>query len=315
MKYLLSKNPIRPFTQYEYKSVKSIFSSRIFLLGLAIRVAIVVCKPSSIQQELFIPFIPSHIAPFIDPWSSYLSSSNQLLDAFPYGFITYIWYKSFIIAGGLIGQILSFWNAEDILYYGFNFGTLVLDTLTLVSINILAPLSSRSTKKIIFLYWLSPISLYGLYLHGQIDILPISLLLLSLVFLRFWRFTLSGALIAAAISCKFSIVICLPFYYVFLKKNQIYYRKLVNIYSGFGISITAFFISFTLLSDGFNKMVLGTPISLKIFDLNIIQQFSLIDASSILYPLHTCFVCITFVNLSELIGVYFYAFLHCGYTP
>ena len=296
---LISKNPIRPLTNQDIVSARNILASRIFLIGVVFRFAIILSTPASIQQDLFLPFIDSHIFPLVDPWSEFLAYGYEHVDAFPYGIVTYFYYKSFTSVVGSLNYIFPFLQSTNLAYLGFNLGTFFLDSLTLLSVNILLGINSLYSKKATLLYWLSPISIYALYVHGQIDILPILLLLLSLIALRFWRFQLSGVLIAAAISCKFSIVICLPFYFIFLKKNHYYNRWFSSIRNGFCVSIASLFVSYAILSEGFREMVLYTPVSLKIFDLKFVQELEPISTNFYLVPFGYLFFVYYFCRLER----------------
>ena len=112
-----------------------------------------------------------------------------------HGFITYLYYKIFTQIPYIGG--LNFYIDQSIAEkLSLNLGTLVLDTLSLISIVLFVQCDRLIARRILFLYWLSPINIYALYFHGQIDILPIFILLLSLLALQSWRFRYSGILLA-----------------------------------------------------------------------------------------------------------------------
>ena len=297
---LLSKNPISPFAYQEILLIKRVFLSKVFLLGVLLRVLIVIFQPSFIQKDYFLPFITSKLHPVIDPWSNFLLDTNYDLAAFPYGIITYSYYKALTLFS-YIFALPPFNLDESVLsYYSFNLGTIFLDILTLLSIHLLIPIGTTSSKKITFLYWLSPITIYALYIHGQIDILPLFILLASLVSLRFWRFTLSGVLMAAAISCKFSAAFCLPFYYIFLRKSSFYSRHLPKIQLGFLVTILLLFVSYSLFSGGFQEMVLSTPVSQRLFDLSIVQKLGIAQINFFVLPFSYIFIVYYFYQLERI---------------
>lgn len=266
----LSKNPLKPYSYQDHLSIRSIFRSDLFIYGLLIRVFIIFFSPSSVQSRWFIPFLSRDTFFTIDPWTRFLSTASYLPDSFPYGIITYIYYKFFIFIGFLFTTLSSYIQPYDFAYIFFNFGTVLLDVATLVSIVFLLPSSRLYAQRIVFLYWLSPIIIYALYWHGQIDIIPIFFLLCALICLQSWRFVWSGILIAAAVSCKFSIIICFPFYFIFLIKHSFYNRNINKVLLGFIPTLTLLFGTYALISAGFQQMVLGTPIALKILDLSIV---------------------------------------------
>lgn len=276
--YFLSRNPLRPHSYQDILAVKSIFISKIFWIGLLIRLIIILCSLSNVQFHLFIPFLSFEPSLLLDPWTSFISLPSNLSDSFPYGIVTYAYYKIFISIPSLIAIILPIFNTVSLQYIFFNLGTIILDVATLISIVFLLPNSRSFTSRILLLYWLSPIIIYALYWHGQIDVLPIFSLLLSLVCLQYWRFFWSGLFISLAVSSKFSMVICLPFYFIFILKDSFYREHFKSILVGFIPTLTLLFCFHALFSPGFQLMVLGTPVALKIFDLSILfnLEYSLI---------------------------------------
>ena len=129
---LLSKNPISPFAYQEILLIKRVFLSKVFLLGSLLRVLIVIFQPSFIQKDYFLPFITSKLHPVIDPWSNFLLDTNYDLAAFPYGILTYSYYKALTLFS-YIFALPPFNLDESVLsYYSFNLGTIFLDIFTLL---------------------------------------------------------------------------------------------------------------------------------------------------------------------------------------
>lgn len=279
----ISKNPLKTFTQQDLIAIRSIFLSKIFFIGLSLRIVVSLINHSDIQDELFLPFLSSSPILSVDPWSTFAADNQTSLNAFPYGFITYLYYK-FFVQITYIGGLNSYFDPNIIGRLSLNLGTLVLDILSLVSIILFVQCDRLTARKILFLYWLSPINIYALYFHGQIDILPLFILLLSLLALQSWRFRFSGILLAVAISCKFSAAIFAPFYFMFVAKHKYYRKNLFSTLSVFAISLAIFFGCHSLLSSGFQLMVLGTPLTSRITEFSIVFDVNTIKTSFYLIP-------------------------------
>jgi uridine kinase len=72
------------------------------------------------------------------------------------------------------------------------------------------------------LYFVSPVILYACYMHGQLDIIPTSLLIGASYYLTkrsTYRNLLFVVLTSAAILCKFHIVAILPIFFVYIMKK------------------------------------------------------------------------------------------------
>lgn len=279
----ISKNPLRTFTQQDIVAIRSIFSSKIFFIGLLLRIVVSLINRSDVQSELFLPFLSSSSIFSIDPWTTFAAGNQVLLNSFPYGFITYLYYK-FFIQISYIGGLYSYLDAESIGRLSLNFGTLILDIFSLISIILFIQSDRLTARKILFLYWLSPINIYALYFHGQIDILPLFILLLSLLALQSWRFRFSGILLAIAISCKFSAAIFAPFYFMFVAKHKYYRKNLFSTFLVFAISLAIFFAFHALFSSGFQQMVLGTPLTSRITEFSISFDVNTFKTSFYLIP-------------------------------
>ena len=77
-------------------------------------------------------------------------------------------------------------------------------------------LRNKSYIKLIWLYWFSPVLLYISYVHGQLDVIPIALLFLSLHFLFNKKLVQSGVFFGLALATKTMVILALPFIFLFL---------------------------------------------------------------------------------------------------
>jgi len=68
-------------------------------------------------------------------------------------------------------------------------------------------------------YFLNPILLFSVYIFGRYETFPIGFMLLALYYLKRERLLLSSIVFGFAILTRFSFVLLLPFYFVFISKN------------------------------------------------------------------------------------------------
>lgn len=176
--------------------LKELHKLNLFRIGLLLKILICFAFISEIQQRWFVPFLTASLTDSLwDPWTSYLSSGDRL--AFPYGHAMYFAYLPLTATGykltGSIGAII-----------GFRLSTLIFDYLLLLAVAIIA--TRYSARRLLYAYWLSPITGYILYIHGQIDILPILLLILGLILMHKARPCLAGIVLGMSISAKQSFL-------------------------------------------------------------------------------------------------------------
>jgi uridine kinase len=146
---------------------------------------------------------------------------------------------------------------------GFRLGLLGADLFALYLLNRLLP---GQPRKLLWLYWWSPIALFVTYWNGQTDVIPVALLLLSLLLIRQYRPAASGAALGLALTAKFSMLLAVPFVGIYLWRNKRLLSLLPAFVVGYVLAI-AVVQGPWLFSKGFVSMVLGTPESARLFDL------------------------------------------------
>lgn len=235
-----------------------------FTATLALKLALVLFAVPHVDTLWFVPFLENFVlSPSLDPWASYLRAGGDPL-AFPYGLVMLL----ALLPGTMIA--LAFAAAvglplDQAANLGFGLNLLVLDYCALLLLMRLLP---SEHKRVLLFYWLSPIAFYIIYWHGQVDIVPVLLLLASLLLLKNQRFLTSGAVLAAALSAKLSMALAAPLLLIYLHRNN----RLRQFALPYLITLTAVFAVLQgpfLASDAFRKMVLGTPQAAKIFDVSL----------------------------------------------
>ena len=248
----------------EFRLLAALHRHKLFYLGLSLRLLLICCAIPLIQNIWFLPFISNSLQfPSFDPWDAHLSAGGNAM-AFPYGVAMYLAYLPLTALGWFFDQALATgWFAK----LGFGLTSLILDYGLLVGIAILA--RQYSPKTLLISYWCSPIVIYILYWHGQLDVLPVCLLIWGVLILQ-RRLTAAAAVILAfAISAKFSMIVALPFIVIYLYRK----RRLRSDITPF-IFITFLTLGFTCLpfisSESFQTMVLQTPESARIYTVSVV---------------------------------------------
>lgn len=228
--------------------IDNLHKEKFFILGLTIKVILIIFS-SPIIHNLFIPFIRNSILNFsFDPWSSFVYVGGDI-NSFPYGLMMLLGYLPLSKLGNFLDLNILDLNLME---FGFRFSSLIFDYSLLIVLFKL--LKYESKKLLIFCYWLSPVVIYITYLHGQLDILPITLLMSSILAITQQRFKLSGLLIALAISSKLSMIIALPFILIFINNRNGFNKEIRHFIFSF-LLFSFLFIGLYFSSNGYFLMV------------------------------------------------------------
>ena len=235
----------------------------LFQAGLAIRLLLILLVVPATYSDWFLPFLQNSLAAtaLIDPWAAHQAAG---LDprAFPYGIGMYLVLMPLTALGTLIEGLSGDPGAAAI---GLGLTILALDLAMLAVLHQVQP---ERHRKVLLLYWLSPIVLFICYWHGQLDLVPLLLLVLALLAIRQHRPVTAGALTGAAIAAKLSMVIASPLLIIYLIVNK-RLRPLVAPFCAAMAGVAAAFQLPLLLSPAARGMVLGTPEVDKVYDLAI----------------------------------------------
>lgn len=260
MSYILELNG---FDLKNKSEIKKINKEIIFKFGLSLKLFLIIFFLPEIYKTWFLPFMLNGINEnLFNPWTSHLALSGSKI-AFPYGITMYLAY----LPGTLIGNFLDLVFSQTIFHkIGFGLTSLFFDYGTLI---LLARITHKySTKLLLITYWCCPISIYTLYFHGQLDILPVFLLLNSIYFLGERKIVLSSLTIALAISAKLSMLIALPFIFVYINRNQRLEKDLQTFISYLTILLGLLIIPFLRFNE-YKEMVFQSPELEKIYSVYI----------------------------------------------
>lgn len=231
--------------------------SHLFLCGLAARLALALFLVPAPQADWFIPFYEAFWRrPGLAPWD--LSLGNPA--AFPYGIAMFL----ALLPGSFLDFLLS-----GALPSPPGLGLM----LTLLATDIglcwlLCSMLPGKREEVLRVYWLSPIVFVGIYWIGQLDVIPVSLLFAGLLALRRRRHAFSGILLGAACSAKQSMLVVLPFFFLYLLHTPRLRPAGRSFLLGLGAAVLALWLP-PLFQAGYRRMVLGTPEILRLFDFHL----------------------------------------------
>lgn len=227
-----------------------------FGLGLAVRLALIVAATPIIHGQWFVPFLSKVVNGGLDPWGGFLAAGGDPA-AFPYGLPYLLILAPGVLAGAVLGGLTG-------AHIGLGLTVLGLEAVLLKVLRAIA--GAAHSRGVLFTYWLSPLPVYVAYWHGQLDVLPIVLLLSGFLALRSARMITAGGLIGAALAAKFSMVLPLPFVGLYLAGRPRLRPTTPWVALGAMVAVAVLLAPF-LLAPGFRQMVLMTPESAKTFAL------------------------------------------------
>ena len=259
LKYLVFHKPTRARLQ----NLLPLFS-KAFIIILMIKLAAGAMFGSRYITEGFIPFVNFFSATLQNPYAHFINSAAP---AFPY-------------PGGMLWMLglpygffhwalpVSLANNLHIQLFLLRLPVLFFDVLIYI---LLCKLLPTKEKKVLWLYFASPLVFYVNYFYGQLDIIPTALLLLSLFLLVKRKNTWSVLALGLSIAAKTHIAIALPFYLLYLYRNRQGWREMFKVI----IIPAAVFLILNpfLASPAFLTTVFNNPEQKRLFFLSISFNF------------------------------------------
>ena len=236
--------------------IRSIISSPLFWFGVFLRLLVIDGFLPAAIYDWYVPFLDkSMVILSIDPWGDWISAGGRT-DAFPYGYIMWLAFVPALLVTGFLGLPSEF---------------AYIATIFLADVGLLVTLLKLVPSKLNFVlavYWLSPVVIFTSYALGFNDLIPASLLLLAILFLRRNQIFISTAFLVLSISAKLSMLVALPFIVIYLYNNKAHRRHMKSLVLStviFGLALTLPFIS----SESAMTMLFGNPEMTKAFHLSL----------------------------------------------
>ena len=262
------------FKQFILKlSLQSRLCAFLFVAGILIKLAISFSFSSTYTNNFFLPFVDYFISSgFSNPYQQFASGSIEI---FPYPMLMLV-----ILS---MPKILFSWvNASPEL-------SILIIKLPLLCADIAifyvlkSWLNHKHLLKLILLYWFSPVLIYISYIHGQLDAIPIALLLISLYFLFHNSLKASAVFLACSMATKTVIVAIMPMLLIFLLSQRLPTSQIAKFIA---ISVGTFLLinSLYLFDASFLSMVFNNQQQSKLLLSTI--QFG--EVSLYLLPLAYC---------------------------
>lgn len=283
--------------------------SRLFWAGVVIKITLSVCFASAYMRELFAPFCNYYIGSgFSDPYTHFMELGKGI--EFPYPpFMLWVMSVPRVILWPIFpGSAEAFTIADSIIY---RIPLLLADLGILL---VLVRWLRTYTREVLVWYWLSPVLMYINYFHGQLDIIPIAFMVISLYFLFKGKWLYSFLFIGFAIGCKTNISLVLPFYMVYLFRTPHVTLK-TGIATVMTLAITVLLINLPYLnSQGFISMVYDNPVQRQVFDLyyQFNTNLKIYFIPAVYFILVLYYLSFRFVNRDQLI--LFLAFTFLAFT-
>lgn len=280
--------------------------SRLFWAGLGLKIILSFLFASGYLKDLFAPFGNYFIASgFDDPYQYFIDVGKP--KSFPYPpFMLWIFTLPRMILWPLFpGSVDAFTVADSFIY---RLPLLAADFVILI---VLIRWLKGKTRQVLIWYWLSPVLIYINYFHGQLDVIPMALMMVSLYFLFKNKGLLAFVFAGLAIGAKTNMVLVLPFYLFYLvKENNSNWKVIIK-------SLLLLFISVLLInlpylnSKGMIAMVYNNPVQTQIFDLyyQFNANLKVYFIPAVYFVLILYYLSFKFVNRDQLILFLAFTFL------
>ncbi len=293
------------FRDKQGRSKIPLAKSRLFWAGLAIKIAIATCFASSYMRDLFAPFASHYLNNFSDPYTYFMEHGKGI--EFPYPPLM-LWLFSLprLIFSPLFPIHENVFTIADSILY--RVPLLIADFIILV---VLIRWLKNKTKQVLIWYWLSPVLIYINYFHGQLDVIPIALMMVSLYLLFRGKFVYAFLFLGFAIAAKTNMVLVLPFYILYLLKNMHIGLKTALLCFATVVAAVVLINLPYLNSAGMIQMVYNNPVQQHIFDLyyQFNTNLKIYFIPSIYFLLTLYYLSFRFVNRDQLILFLAFTFL------
>ncbi len=227
---------------------------------LAIKIIASFCFGSHYLVKGFLPFTAYFSSTLQNPYQHFFNL-GELVFPYPGGMLAIL-----SAPYAVLSRVLphSFFENLNFQLFVIRLPILAFDILLYVILCLLLP---TKEKKVLWLYFASPVLFYINYFHGQLDIIPTGLLFLSIFLLFRGRNTSAFLALGLGIAAKTHLLAALPFYWLYLYRNNFKLNKIAWL----TLSAFAAFLIFNpfILSSGFVQTVFNNPEQQRLFSLSL----------------------------------------------
>lgn len=222
-----------------YLFIITILMAKVILMGFF---------SSDYQNKLFIPFVKDFVLTGGNVYQRFYE--RGILGAFPYPSMMLLVES----VGMFIIKVLGIKNVF-LINFCFKLPSFLLD---LIGLKILVRFFPEKRRYIGVFYYGSPVVLYSVYMHGQLDLIPMVFLIIALAFLISkksvkYRYIFGGIFTVIALLCKLHILAVIPIIFFYLQKRDSIRKAceyVIGVIIGMGIGILP------IWSEGFRQTVL-----------------------------------------------------------
>lgn len=224
-----------------------IYRFHVFIFLIAVlKIILMGLFSSDYQNELFIPFVSHFVQEGGNPYQYFYDMGR--LNIFPYPVVMLLIESVSAVIIKICGVTSLFMT--NLVY---KLPSLVFDFIGLYFLVKMFP--SKRRYAAVF-YFASPVVLYAVYMHGQLDLIPTVLLLGAVYYVSSkckHRYLAGGALLTCALLSKLHILAVLPIIFIYMYKrdgirNALKFSACVILATGLGMMV--------FMSEGFNEIVL-----------------------------------------------------------
>ncbi len=202
-------------------SVRALFHSKLFWIVFAVKLIMSSLLASHYMRDLFVPFLNYFVeSHFSNPWEHFAQLGR--INSFPYPpVMLYVLAAPRILLGWLLPH-----GTDTVTWIHLLIMRLPLLACDVAIAAMLAAWFPGRQKRILAYYWCSPLPLYVLYWHGQLDIVPTALFVAALHLLRKDKVSAAMVVLGLSLAAKTHLFVALPFIFVYLLQESGFARTL-----------------------------------------------------------------------------------------
>lgn len=231
---------------------------------LALKIAASSLLGGEVLQRFFVPFVNQFVhGGFTNPWDYFYALGMP--KAFPYApLMLYI----LAIPRLLLAPLLASADPFMVTWLHLLATRLPLLIADLGLYLILSVWAGANARRVLWLYWCSPVVFFINYYHGQLDIIPTALFTAALFATFRRRYAVSAVLAGLGLATKAHLWIAMPFLILYWLRQRVGWRRVAG-YTAMIAGLYGLFVFPYLRSPAYLHMVVGAEEQWQILALAI----------------------------------------------